>query len=190
MFDRKKILFVYSDRERCKAAALALRAAGFQVLLAVDGREAVRLAQQHAPHAVVVDMADAPAGNSDMLRFAAEQQGIGSGPPAVIITNQQTESFAATVSLPLCPAQLVDTVKRAIVTHNCKSVDACSIPPLAQWDRLERELERDLERIDEVLLSFEEAAQSAAGDGQESPANQLDASGKRIAPADRTSRSR
>lgn len=87
----KRILLAEDDRFLRKAAETTLRRHGFEVLLAVDGEEALRVATGSSPDLILLDMIMPKLQGFEVLQALKADPGT-AGIPVVVLSNLGQES--------------------------------------------------------------------------------------------------
>ena len=89
----KKILIVDDDRKSAKALATRLRAAGHEVLTAADGLEGLKLAIDHRPNLIVMDIW-MPGGVGILIAQRLKHVGL-ADVPVIFLTGSRKEDIWA-----------------------------------------------------------------------------------------------
>lgn len=117
-----KILIVDDEPYMLRIIELSLRKGGHQLILGRNGREAVALARQEKPQAIVMDVLMPEMDGLQALR-AVRQDPATSAIPVImltargqILTRQEAEASGASLFLtkPFSPTQLLNEVERLI----------------------------------------------------------------------------
>jgi CheY-like chemotaxis protein len=92
----RRVLLAEDDRFLHKAASIALRRKGYEVLSALDGQEALRLAREEAPDVILLDLIMPKIQGFEVLR-SLKADPITSRIPVIILTNlsQDTDRSSA-----------------------------------------------------------------------------------------------
>jgi len=120
--DQKKILIVDDERDIVKALMIRLQRAGYEVVTAFDGAQAVFVAHKEKPDLIILDIR-MPAGNgfgvAEKLKHSASTFSI----PVIFLTGgpeRDSEEKAMTlgarfyIKKPYDPEELLDAIKRAL----------------------------------------------------------------------------
>ncbi|HXX32914.1 MAG TPA: response regulator [Thermodesulfobacteriota bacterium] len=120
--DQKKILIVDDERDIVKALMIRLQRAGYEVVTAFDGAQAVFVAHKEKPDLIILDIR-MPAGNgfgvAEKLKHSASTFSI----PVIFLTGgpeRDSEEKAVTlgarfyIKKPYDPEELLDAIKRAL----------------------------------------------------------------------------
>jgi len=120
--DQKKILIVDDERDIVKALMIRLQRAGYEVVTAFDGAQAVFAAHKEKPDLIILDIR-MPAGNgfgvAEKLKHSASTFSI----PIIFLTGgpeRDSEEKAMTlgarfyIKKPYDPEELLDAIKRAL----------------------------------------------------------------------------
>ena len=120
--DQKKILIVDDERDIVKALMIRLQRAGYEVVTAFDGAQAVFAAHKEKPDLIILDIR-MPAGNgfgvAEKLKHSASTLSI----PIIFLTGgpeRDSEEKAMTlgarfyIKKPYDPEELLDAIKRAL----------------------------------------------------------------------------
>ena len=86
MTDQKRILLVEDDRFLRKAAEVRLRRAGYTVITAADGEEAIATAKSTRPDLVLLDLIMPRMQGFEVLRLLRTEPNM-EGVPIVVLTN-------------------------------------------------------------------------------------------------------
>ncbi len=122
MGQKKKILIVDDERDIVKALTIRLRGAGYEVVTAFDGAQAIFVSHKENPDLILLDIR-MPAGDgfsvAEKLRHSANTSSI----PVVFLTGSpEKNSEEKAMSLgaryyirkPYDPEELLDAIKRAL----------------------------------------------------------------------------
>ncbi len=122
MGQKKKILIVDDERDIVKALMIRLRAAGYEVVTAFDGAQAIFVAHKENPDLIILDIR-MPAGDgfsvAQRLKHSADTSAI----PVIFLTGSpesNSEEKAVTLGVrfyikkPYDPEELLDAIKRAL----------------------------------------------------------------------------
>lgn len=92
----RRILLAEDDRFLQKAASTALRRRGYEVISATDGQEALRLAREHAPDLILLDLIMPKIQGFEVLRSLKADPST-SSIPVIVLTNlgQDADRHAA-----------------------------------------------------------------------------------------------
>ena len=120
--DQKKILIVDDERDIVKALMIRLQRAGYEVVTAFDGAQAVFVAHKEKPDLIILDIR-MPAGDgfgvAEKLKHSASTFSI----PVIFLTGgpeRDSEEKAMTlgarfyIKKPYDPEELLDAIKRAL----------------------------------------------------------------------------
>jgi two-component system response regulator GlrR len=127
---KQTVLLVDDDNGLLRLLAMRIEAAGFRVLTASSGEEALNLISFQCPDVVVTDM---KMGGMDGMELFAESQKVTSFLPFVIITAHGTipDAVDATqkgvfsfIPKPIDSQVLIETIRRAVGTHSPIARDA------------------------------------------------------------------
>ena len=86
---RKKVLVADDDRDIVLALRIRLEAAGYEIVTAMDGREAVEMIRQEKPDLVILDI-NMPEGNAFAVLDALREDGL-EGLPIIFLTADTQE---------------------------------------------------------------------------------------------------
>ncbi|MBT8484564.1 MAG: response regulator [Phycisphaerales bacterium] len=119
--ERIKLLIADDDRSLLQALGIRLAAAGYEVIAAVDGYQAVHFAQEHHPDIVVLDI-HMPAGDGFSVQERMRKHCELHGTPVVYLTGDRTaevrsmaeERGAALVYKPFDTGELLATIKETL----------------------------------------------------------------------------
>jgi DNA-binding response OmpR family regulator len=122
MDQKKKILIVDDERDIVKALMIRLQGAGYEVVTAFDGAQAIFVAHKEKPDLIILDIR-MPAGNgfgvAEKLKHSASTFSI----PVIFLTGspeRNSEERAMTlgarfyIKKPYDPEELLDAIKRAL----------------------------------------------------------------------------
>jgi DNA-binding response OmpR family regulator len=122
MGEKKKILIVDDERDIVKALTIRLQGAGYEVVTAFDGAQAIFVAHKERPDLIILDIR-MPAGDgfgvAEKLRHSASTFSI----PVIFLTGgpeRNSEEKAMTlgarfyIKKPYDPEELLDAIKRAL----------------------------------------------------------------------------
>jgi DNA-binding response OmpR family regulator len=122
MEQKKKILIVDYERDIVKALMIRLQGAGYEVVTAFDGAQAIFVAHKEKPDLILLDIR-MPAGNgfsvAEKLKHSVNTFSI----PVIFLTGspeRNAEERAATlgarfyIKKPYDPEELLDAIKRAL----------------------------------------------------------------------------
>jgi len=122
MGQKKKILIVDDERDIVKALMIRLQGAGYEVVTAFDGAQAIFVAHKEKPDLIILDIR-MPAGNgfgvAEKLKHSASTFSI----PVIFLTGspeRNSEERAMTlgarfyIKKPYDPEELLDAIKRAL----------------------------------------------------------------------------
>jgi two-component system response regulator GlrR len=121
---RQTVLLVDDDQGLLRLLAMRIEAAGFRVLTAESGEEAINLISFQCPDVVVTDL---KMGGMDGMELFTESQKITSFLPFVIITAHGTipDAVDATqrgvfrfIPKPIDSQVMIDTIRKAVGTHS------------------------------------------------------------------------
>jgi CheY-like chemotaxis protein len=119
---KKQILVVDDDPLMHRLFQHHLERAGYQMLSAVNGREALDIAQRQAPHLIVMDIIMPDIDGLAVLR-ELKQADATKGIPVIIITanthnimRKESENCGSAIFLtkPFSPAQLLNEIRRLV----------------------------------------------------------------------------
>jgi DNA-binding response OmpR family regulator len=122
MEQKKKILIVDDERDIVKALMIRLQGAGYEVVTAFDGAQAIFVAHKEKPDLILLDIR-MPAGNgfsvAEKLKHSVNTLSI----PVIFLTGspeRNAEERAVTlgarfyIKKPYDPEELLDAIKRAL----------------------------------------------------------------------------
>jgi len=122
MDQKKKILIVDDERDIVKALTIRLRGAGYEVVTAFDGAQAIFVAHKERPDLIILDIR-MPAGNglgvAEKLKHSMNTLSI----PVIFLTGgpeRNSEEKAMTlgarfyIKKPYDPEELLDAITRAL----------------------------------------------------------------------------
>ena len=122
MGEKKKILIVDDERDIVKALMIRLQGAGYEVVTAFDGAQAIFVAHKEKPDLILLDIR-MPAGNgfsvAEKLKHSVDTSSI----PVIFLTGSpetNAEERATTlgarfyIKKPYDPEELLDAIKRAL----------------------------------------------------------------------------
>jgi len=122
MGEKKKILIVDDERDIVKALTIRLQGAGYEVVTAFDGAQAIFVAHKERPDLIILDIR-MPAGDgfgvAEKLKHSASTFSI----PVIFLTGgpeRNSEEKAMTlgarfyIKKPYDPEELLDAIKRAL----------------------------------------------------------------------------
>jgi DNA-binding response OmpR family regulator len=122
MGQKKKILIVDDERDIVKALMIRLQGAGYEVVTAFDGAQAIFVAHKEKPDLILLDIR-MPAGNgfsvAEKLKHSVNTLSI----PVIFLTGspeRNAEERAVTlgarfyIKKPYDPEELLDAIKRAL----------------------------------------------------------------------------
>lgn len=122
MGEKKKILIVDDERDIVKALMIRLQGAGYEVVTAFDGAQAIFVAHKEKPDLILLDIR-MPAGNgfsvAEKLKHSVNTLSI----PVIFLTGspeRNAEERAMTlgarfyIKKPYDPEELLDAIKRAL----------------------------------------------------------------------------
>jgi DNA-binding response OmpR family regulator len=131
MGQKKKILIVDDERDIVKALMIRLQGAGYEVVTAFDGAQAIFVAHKEKPDLIILDIR-MPAGNgfgvAEKLKHSASTFSI----PVIFLTGspeRNSEERAMTlgarfyIKKPYDPEDLLDAIKRALEKDLDTSLD-------------------------------------------------------------------
>ena len=115
--DAATILVVEDDPEARELYRVALMAGGYAVVAVRDGVDALRVMEQHAPAAVVLDLGLLGLSGADVAQEMSAQPPL-SAVPIIIVTGDASgidpTRFACVLHKPINPVDLIDAVTRCL----------------------------------------------------------------------------
>ena len=119
--DAATILVVEDDPDARELYRVALMAGGYAVIAVRDGVDALRVMEQHAPAAVVLDLGLLGLSGADVAQEMSAQPPL-SAVPIIIVTGDASgidpTRFACVLQKPINPADLIDAVTRCLSTSS------------------------------------------------------------------------
>lgn len=122
MGEKKKILIVDDERDIVKALMIRLQGAGYEVVTAFDGAQAIFVAHKENPDLILLDIR-MPAGNGFSVAQKLKQSKNTLSIPVIFLTGspeRDSEDKAMTlgarfyIKKPYDPEELMDAIKRAL----------------------------------------------------------------------------
>jgi len=122
MGEKKKILIVDDERDIVKALTIRLQGAGYEVVTAFDGAQAIFVAHKENPDLILLDIR-MPAGNGFSVAEKLKQSKNTLSIPVIFLTGSpETDSEEKAMTLgarfyikkPYDPEELMDAIKRAL----------------------------------------------------------------------------
>lgn len=121
----RKILLVEDDADTRHAVAVRLRAAGYEVVIAVDGQSAITQAQASKPDLILLDLG-LPGGDGFSVMRRLDALGLRAMAPIVVLTaragDEAQKAFAAgamaVLHKPLDNEQLLSTLAKLVAPAN------------------------------------------------------------------------
>jgi len=122
MGEKKKILIVDDERDIVKALTIRLQGAGYEVVTAFDGAQAIFVAHKERPDLIILDIR-MPAGDGFGVAEKLKQSASTFSIPVIFLTGgpeRNSEEKAMTlgarfyIKKPYDPEELLDAIKRAL----------------------------------------------------------------------------
>jgi len=122
MSEKLRILLVDDDRDVARAASIRLQAAGYDVLVAHDGKEGLATAVEEHPDAIVLDLRMPVMDGHTVLRKLHERRDTDSIPVVVLSASMIEQSKARALDYgaryflekPYEPRRLLEVVQAAV----------------------------------------------------------------------------